>query len=98
MCFNILVPFHTEVCPLKTVAEWQSALEKSLIEAAKFPLPMEVFKVPLAIPSASLNFSSIVHLIQFFLICIVAAFCMFGRSDVYCWLLTEAPSAFVYAT
>ncbi|KAJ6666240.1 hypothetical protein lerEdw1_000512 [Lerista edwardsae] len=33
-----------EVCPLKTMAEWQSALEKSLIEAAKFPLPMEVFK------------------------------------------------------
>ncbi|XP_053112686.1 scm-like with four MBT domains protein 2 isoform X2 [Hemicordylus capensis] len=33
-----------EICSLKTVSEWQAALDKSLIEAAKFPLPMEVFK------------------------------------------------------
>ncbi|XP_054845207.1 scm-like with four MBT domains protein 2 isoform X2 [Eublepharis macularius] len=33
-----------EIYSLKTVSHWQSALEKSLTEAAKFPLPMEVFK------------------------------------------------------
>nr|XP_056702594.1 scm-like with four MBT domains protein 2 [Euleptes europaea] len=33
-----------ELCSLKTMSHWQSALEKSLVEAAKFPLPMEVFK------------------------------------------------------
>ncbi|XP_034983278.2 scm-like with four MBT domains protein 2 [Zootoca vivipara] len=33
-----------EICSLKTVSEWHSALDKSLIEAAQFPLPMEVFK------------------------------------------------------
>ncbi|XP_062990760.1 scm-like with four MBT domains protein 2 [Elgaria multicarinata webbii] len=33
-----------EIYSLKTVSEWQAALDKSLIEAAKFPLPMEVFK------------------------------------------------------
>lgn len=35
----------TEIYPLKTDSEWKRALEKSLIDAAKFPLPMEVFKV-----------------------------------------------------
>lgn len=29
---------------MKTDSEWKRALEKSLIDAAKFPLPMEVFK------------------------------------------------------
>uniref|UniRef100_A0AC11DRG8 Scm like with four mbt domains 2 n=1 Tax=Ovis aries TaxID=9940 RepID=A0AC11DRG8_SHEEP len=33
-----------EIYPLKTDSEWKRALEKSLIDAAKFPLPMEVFK------------------------------------------------------
>ncbi|KAH0617158.1 hypothetical protein JD844_028892, partial [Phrynosoma platyrhinos] len=33
-----------EIYSLKTVPEWQAALDKSLIEAAKFPLPVEVFK------------------------------------------------------
>uniref|UniRef100_A0ACB8FMF1 Scm-like with four MBT domains protein 2 n=1 Tax=Sphaerodactylus townsendi TaxID=933632 RepID=A0ACB8FMF1_9SAUR len=33
-----------EIYSLKTMPHWQSALEKSLIEASKFPLPMEVFK------------------------------------------------------
>lgn len=35
----------TEIYPLKMASEWKYALEKSLIDAAKFPLPMEVFKV-----------------------------------------------------
>ncbi|KAB0383271.1 hypothetical protein FD755_005188, partial [Muntiacus reevesi] len=35
----------SEIYPLKTDSEWKRALEKSLIDAAKFPLPMEVFKV-----------------------------------------------------
>uniref|UniRef100_A0A3Q1M8G3 Scm like with four mbt domains 2 n=1 Tax=Bos taurus TaxID=9913 RepID=A0A3Q1M8G3_BOVIN len=34
----------SEIYPLKTDSEWKRALEKSLIDAAKFPLPMEVFK------------------------------------------------------
>ncbi|XP_061494274.1 scm-like with four MBT domains protein 2 isoform X2 [Rhineura floridana] len=33
-----------EIYSLKTVSEWQSALDNSLDEAARFPLPMEVFK------------------------------------------------------
>ncbi|XP_078232619.1 scm-like with four MBT domains protein 2 isoform X1 [Pogona vitticeps] len=33
-----------EICSLKTMPEWQAALDKALMEAAKFPLPMEVFK------------------------------------------------------
>ncbi|XP_060632440.2 scm-like with four MBT domains protein 2 isoform X1 [Anolis sagrei] len=33
-----------EIYALKTVAEWKAALDKSLIEAAKSPLPVEVFK------------------------------------------------------
>lgn len=35
----------TEIYPLKMASEWKCALEKSLIDATKFPLPMEVFKV-----------------------------------------------------
>lgn len=34
----------SEIYPLKMTSEWKCALEKSLIDAAKFPLPMEVFK------------------------------------------------------
>ncbi|XP_064335391.1 scm-like with four MBT domains protein 2 isoform X2 [Camelus dromedarius] len=34
----------SEIYPLKTDSEWKCALEKSLVEAARFPLPMEVFK------------------------------------------------------
>ncbi|XP_045713994.1 scm-like with four MBT domains protein 2 isoform X1 [Phyllostomus hastatus] len=34
----------SEIYPLKMTSEWKYALEKSLIDAAKFPLPMEVFK------------------------------------------------------
>ncbi|XP_036131901.1 scm-like with four MBT domains protein 2 [Molossus molossus] len=34
----------SEIYPLKMASEWEYALEKSLIDAAKFPLPMEVFK------------------------------------------------------
>uniref|UniRef100_G3SVU6 Scm like with four mbt domains 2 n=1 Tax=Loxodonta africana TaxID=9785 RepID=G3SVU6_LOXAF len=34
----------SEIYPLKMASEWKHALEKSLIDAAKFPLPMEVFK------------------------------------------------------
>lgn len=34
----------SEIYPLKMASEWKCALEKSLIDAAKFPLPMEVFK------------------------------------------------------
>ncbi|XP_044535603.1 scm-like with four MBT domains protein 2 [Gracilinanus agilis] len=34
----------SEIYSLKTTSEWKCALEKSLNEAAKFPLPMEVFK------------------------------------------------------
>uniref|UniRef100_A0A8C5JYL4 Scm-like with four MBT domains protein 1 n=1 Tax=Jaculus jaculus TaxID=51337 RepID=A0A8C5JYL4_JACJA len=33
-----------ELYPLKMTSEWKCALEKSLIVAAEFPLPMEVFK------------------------------------------------------
>ncbi|XP_058537941.1 scm-like with four MBT domains protein 2 isoform X5 [Neofelis nebulosa] len=33
-----------EIYPLKMASEWKCALEKSLIDATKFPLPMEVFK------------------------------------------------------
>uniref|UniRef100_A0A8D0G101 Scm like with four mbt domains 2 n=1 Tax=Sphenodon punctatus TaxID=8508 RepID=A0A8D0G101_SPHPU len=33
-----------EICSLKSMSEWQCALEKSLNDAEKFPLPMEVFK------------------------------------------------------
>ncbi|ELK23541.1 Scm-like with four MBT domains protein 2 [Myotis davidii] len=35
----------SEIYPLKMASEWKYALEKSLIDAAKFPLPMEVFKL-----------------------------------------------------
>lgn len=34
----------SEIYPLKTDSEWRCSLEKSLIDAAKCPLPMEVFK------------------------------------------------------
>nr|XP_028681783.1 scm-like with four MBT domains protein 2 [Macaca mulatta]XP_028681784.1 scm-like with four MBT domains protein 2 [Macaca mulatta] len=34
----------SEIYPLKMASEWKCTLEKSLIDAAKFPLPMEVFK------------------------------------------------------
>ncbi|XP_019500075.1 PREDICTED: scm-like with four MBT domains protein 2 [Hipposideros armiger] len=34
----------SEIYPLKMASEWKCALERSLIDAAKFPLPMEVFK------------------------------------------------------
>ncbi|MBZ3885530.1 Scm-like with four MBT domains protein 2 [Sciurus carolinensis] len=34
----------SEIYPLKMTSEWKCALEKSLIVAAEFPLPMEVFK------------------------------------------------------
>ncbi|XP_074840284.1 scm-like with four MBT domains protein 2 [Carettochelys insculpta] len=33
-----------EIYSLKNISEWNCALEKSLNDAAKFPLPMEVFK------------------------------------------------------
>ncbi|KAM5170661.1 scm-like with four MBT domains protein 2 isoform 1-T2 [Mantella aurantiaca] len=33
-----------DICPLKTISEWKCALEKSLINAASCPLPVEVFK------------------------------------------------------
>ncbi|NXY42355.1 SMBT2 protein, partial [Ceuthmochares aereus] len=33
-----------DIYSLKTMSEWKSALEKSLNDAANFPLPMEVFK------------------------------------------------------
>uniref|UniRef100_G1RM89 Scm like with four mbt domains 2 n=1 Tax=Nomascus leucogenys TaxID=61853 RepID=G1RM89_NOMLE len=33
-----------KIYPLKMASEWKCTLEKSLIDAAKFPLPMEVFK------------------------------------------------------
>ncbi|NXG93889.1 SMBT2 protein, partial [Stercorarius parasiticus] len=33
-----------DICSLKTISEWKCALEKSLNDAANFPLPMEVFK------------------------------------------------------
>ncbi|KAI5760372.1 SFMBT2 [Gulo gulo luscus] len=34
----------SEIYPLKMASEWKCALEKSLADAAQFPLPMEVFK------------------------------------------------------
>ncbi|XP_059768098.1 scm-like with four MBT domains protein 2 isoform X1 [Balaenoptera ricei] len=34
----------SEIYPLKMDSEWKCALEKSLVDAANFPLPMEVFK------------------------------------------------------
>ncbi|KAM8801791.1 scm-like with four MBT domains protein 2 isoform 2-T4 [Rhynchonycteris naso] len=34
----------SEIYPVKMASEWKCALEKSLIDVAKFPLPMEVFK------------------------------------------------------
>ncbi|XP_066135473.1 scm-like with four MBT domains protein 2 isoform X3 [Saccopteryx bilineata] len=34
----------SEIYPLKMASEWKYTLEKSLNDAAKFPLPMEVFK------------------------------------------------------
>uniref|UniRef100_A0A674IYL3 Scm like with four mbt domains 2 n=1 Tax=Terrapene triunguis TaxID=2587831 RepID=A0A674IYL3_9SAUR len=34
-----------EIYSLKNISEWKCALEKSLNDAAKFPLPMEVFKI-----------------------------------------------------
>uniref|UniRef100_A0A9L0JMD3 Scm like with four mbt domains 2 n=1 Tax=Equus asinus TaxID=9793 RepID=A0A9L0JMD3_EQUAS len=34
----------SEIYPLKMTSEWECALEKSLTDATKFPLPMEVFK------------------------------------------------------
>ncbi|KAM4035327.1 scm-like with four MBT domains protein 2 isoform 2-T3 [Anomaloglossus baeobatrachus] len=33
-----------DLCPLKSMSEWKSALEKSLVDAARSPLPLEVFK------------------------------------------------------
>ncbi|MEE6481646.1 hypothetical protein FKM82_012926 [Ascaphus truei] len=33
-----------DICPLKSMAEWKCALEKSLVDAARCPLPVEVFK------------------------------------------------------
>nr|XP_054114398.1 scm-like with four MBT domains protein 2 isoform X3 [Callithrix jacchus] len=35
----------SEIYPLKMASEWKCTLEKSLTDAAKCPLPMEVFKV-----------------------------------------------------
>ncbi|XP_055002658.1 scm-like with four MBT domains protein 2 [Sorex araneus] len=43
----------SEICPLKMASEWKCALEKSLIDAAQFPLPMEVFKDHADLPSHS---------------------------------------------
>lgn len=40
-------------------SEWKSALEKSLIDAANFPLPMEVFKVRRRFIAVFLLFSRI---------------------------------------
>nr|XP_044990841.1 scm-like with four MBT domains protein 2 isoform X8 [Jaculus jaculus] len=40
---KVLMP-PDELYPLKMTSEWKCALEKSLIVAAEFPLPMEVFK------------------------------------------------------
>ncbi|KAL0627847.1 UPF0764 protein C16orf89, partial [Plecturocebus cupreus] len=34
----------SKIYPLKMASEWKCTLEKSLTDAAKFPLPMEVFK------------------------------------------------------
>ncbi|XP_064417309.1 scm-like with four MBT domains protein 2 [Latimeria chalumnae] len=34
----------TEIHSLRSVAEWKSNMEKALVDAAKFPLPLEVFK------------------------------------------------------
>ncbi|KAM4748209.1 scm-like with four MBT domains protein 2 [Rhinophrynus dorsalis] len=33
-----------DICPLKSMSEWKCALEKALIDAARCPLPLEVFK------------------------------------------------------
>ncbi|KAG8576881.1 hypothetical protein GDO81_010005 [Engystomops pustulosus] len=33
-----------DLCPLKSMSEWKSALEKSLVDSARSPLPVEVFK------------------------------------------------------
>ncbi|XP_077120607.1 scm-like with four MBT domains protein 2 isoform X2 [Ranitomeya variabilis] len=33
-----------DLCPLKSMSEWKSALEKALVDAARSPLPLEVFK------------------------------------------------------
>ncbi|XP_068132148.1 scm-like with four MBT domains protein 2 isoform X3 [Hyperolius riggenbachi] len=33
-----------DICPLKSITEWKCALDKSLVHAAKCPLPVEVFK------------------------------------------------------
>ncbi|KAM9310968.1 scm-like with four MBT domains protein 2 [Gastrophryne carolinensis] len=33
-----------DICPLKSMSEWKCALEKSLVDAASCPLPIEVFK------------------------------------------------------
>lgn len=41
----------TEIYPLKMASEWKCALEKSLADAAQFPLPMEVFKVRCRLPA-----------------------------------------------
>lgn len=41
--FSVVITL--DIYSLKTVSEWKCALEKSLNDAANFPLPMEVFKV-----------------------------------------------------
>ncbi|XP_075064691.1 scm-like with four MBT domains protein 2 isoform X2 [Mixophyes fleayi] len=33
-----------DICPLKSMSEWKCALEKCLVDAARSPLPVEVFK------------------------------------------------------
>lgn len=46
-CFLFFFPvvIALDIYSLKTISEWKCALEKSLNDAANFPLPMEVFKV-----------------------------------------------------
>lgn len=41
----VVVVIAVDIYSLKTISEWKCALEKSLNDAANFPLPMEVFKV-----------------------------------------------------
>lgn len=64
--FFFFVMIALDIYSLKTISEWKCALEKSLNDAANFPLPMEVFKVKKRTFSFSyLDASKVMPLIYF---------------------------------
>ncbi|XP_018108237.1 scm-like with four MBT domains protein 2 isoform X1 [Xenopus laevis] len=53
-----------DLCPLRNISEWKSASEKSLAEAARCPLPVEVFKDHADLRSHSLTYGMKVEVVD----------------------------------